>query len=99
MDVEARRELTVLDAVSRDQHITQRYLAAHLGIALCRALGIDKRHNAHDLLSDDFFITQPHAETPIAIIKRPRIGVDYAGRWAKRHLRFYIKGNPHVSRP
>lgn len=34
MDVEARRELTVLDAVSRDQHITQRYLAAHLGIAL-----------------------------------------------------------------
>ena len=34
MDVEARRELTVLDAVSRDQHITQRNLAAHLGIAL-----------------------------------------------------------------
>src|SRR5476649_1727560 len=34
MDVEARRELTVLDAVSRDQHITQRHLAAHLGIAL-----------------------------------------------------------------
>jgi len=34
MDVEARRELTVLDAVSRDQRITQRHLAAHLGIAL-----------------------------------------------------------------
>jgi DNA-binding MarR family transcriptional regulator len=34
MDVEARRELTVLDAVARDQHITQRHLAAHLGIAL-----------------------------------------------------------------
>lgn len=34
MDVEARRELTVLDAVSRNQHITQRSLAAKLGIAL-----------------------------------------------------------------
>ena len=34
MDVEARRELTVLDAVARDQHITQRSLSAQLGIAL-----------------------------------------------------------------
>jgi DNA-binding MarR family transcriptional regulator len=34
MDVESRRELTVLDAVARDQHITQRSLAAKLGIAL-----------------------------------------------------------------
>ena len=34
MDVEARRELTVLEAVERDQHITQRNLAATLGIAL-----------------------------------------------------------------
>src|ERR1700730_17365399 len=34
MDVEARRELTVLDAVARDKHITQRSLAATLGIAL-----------------------------------------------------------------
>ncbi|MBI3493684.1 MAG: winged helix-turn-helix transcriptional regulator [Acidobacteria bacterium] len=34
MDVEARRELTVLDAVARDQHITQRNLSAKLGIAL-----------------------------------------------------------------
>ncbi len=34
LDVEARRELTVLEAVERDQHITQRNLAATLGIAL-----------------------------------------------------------------
>lgn len=32
--VAARRELTVLDAIERDQHITQRSLAAKLGIAL-----------------------------------------------------------------
>src|ERR1700687_3005410 len=34
MDVEARRELTVLEAVAGDQHITQRNLAVRLGIAL-----------------------------------------------------------------
>jgi len=34
MNLEARRQLTVLDAVEHDQHITQRNLSAKLGIAL-----------------------------------------------------------------
>ena len=34
MNLEARRQLTVLDEVARDQHITQRNLSAKLGIAL-----------------------------------------------------------------
>jgi DNA-3-methyladenine glycosylase len=29
----------------------------------------------------------------------PRIGVDYAGDWAKRPLRFFVRGDPNVSRP
>ena len=66
---------------------------------LCRALHIDRRLNAHDLLSDDFYIAAPPKAGPFAIVKRPRVGVDYARHWAKRHLRFYIKGNPFVSRP
>jgi DNA-3-methyladenine glycosylase len=65
---------------------------------LCRAMHIDKSRNAHDLLSDDLYIAEPTRAEPLVIIKRPRIGVDYAGRWAKRHLRFYIQGNPFVSR-
>jgi DNA-3-methyladenine glycosylase len=60
---------------------------------------VDKRLNAHDLLSDDFYIAAPPKAETFAITKKPRIGVDYAGHWAKRHLRFYIKGNPFVSRP
>jgi DNA-3-methyladenine glycosylase len=75
---------------------------------LCRAMHIDRRLNAHDLLSDDFYITKPKkrsvrqassraTEATFAIVKSPRIGVDYARHWAKRHLRFYIKGNPFVS--
>ncbi len=65
---------------------------------LCRAMHIDRRLNAHDLLSDDFFITAPPKAEAFVIVKRPRVGVDYARHWAKRHLRFYIEGNPFVSR-
>ena len=66
---------------------------------LCKAMAIDKRLNGHDLLSDDFYIASDGSRRRIAIVKRPRIGVDYAGHWAKRLLRFYIAGNPYVSRP
>jgi len=65
---------------------------------LCRAMDIDKRLNAHDLLSEDFYIAAPLKSDSFTIVKRPRVGVDYARHWAKRHLRFYIKGNPFVSR-
>ena len=66
---------------------------------LCRAMQIDRRLNAHDLLSKDFFIAEPDVPEKISIVKRPRIGVDYAGSWARRRLRFYLKGSPFVSRP
>ena len=65
---------------------------------LCRALGIDKRLNGHDLLSDDLYIAAPSKAEEFKIVKGPRIGVDYAKHWAKRHLRFYIKGSACVSR-
>ena len=66
---------------------------------LCKAMDIDKRLNGHDLLSDEFHLAAPAGEEAIRIVKRPRIGVDYAGHWARRLLRFYIRGNPYVSRP
>ena len=66
---------------------------------LCRAMGINRELNAHDLLSGDFFIAAADAPESLAIVKRPRIGVDYAKHWARRHLRFYLRGNPFVSRP
>jgi len=65
---------------------------------LCKAMGIDKRLNGHDLLSTDFYVVDDGGAERISIVKRPRIGVDYAGHWAKRLLRFYIRGNPFVSR-
>jgi len=66
---------------------------------LCRAMGIDRTLNGHDLTSDDFFVADDGSRRRIAIVKRPRIGVEYAGHWARRLLRFYIAGNEFVSRP
>lgn len=65
---------------------------------LCKALGVDRRLDGADLLGDSLFITE--GETgEFRIVKRPRIGVEYAGTWARRLLRFYIRGSDHVSRP
>ena len=66
---------------------------------LCKAMGIDRRVNGHDLTSDDFYLADPGDDKPVRIVKRARIGVDYAGHWARRLLRFYIRGNPFVSKP
>ena len=66
---------------------------------LCRAMGITKALNAHDLRSSQFYVTARSEDETPRIVKRRRIGVDYAGTWARRHLRFYIKDNPFVSRP
>ena len=64
---------------------------------LCRAMNIDRRLNGHDLLSDDFYVANPADVEIFKTVKGPRIGVDYAKHWARRHLRFYIKGNLCVS--
>jgi DNA-3-methyladenine glycosylase len=95
-EAEGKASAVLLRAIEPVRNIKARTQGPGL---LCRALEIDKRLNEHDLLSDDFFITAPEAVSPFRVVKRPRIGVDYAGHWARRHLRFYIKGNPFVSRP
>ncbi len=67
---------------------------------LCRALAIDRTQNRHDLVSPDLNFSAPADEenAPFTIIARPRVGVDYAGEWAHKPLRFYIEGNPYISK-
>ena len=65
---------------------------------LCKAMQIDRSLYGHDLLKGDFYLAQPPQEAAISIVARPRIGVDYAGEWAARPLRFYIEGNGWVSK-
>jgi DNA-3-methyladenine glycosylase len=92
---EGHASAVLLRAVEPVQNVEGRTQGPGL---LCRAMNIDKRLNAHDLLSDDFYIAAQSNAEPSAIVKRPRIGVEYAKHWARRHLRFYFKGNRFVSR-
>ena len=65
---------------------------------LCRALGIDRRLNGTDLRGDELWIEEPPRGTPRPRITRAtRIGVDYAGDWARRPWRFYDRDSPFVS--
>lgn len=68
---------------------------------LCRALGIDRRLDGCDLLGDALYIAAPEEhDMPQAqeITETSRVGVAYAGEWAQRKLRFYLAGNPFISR-
>jgi len=68
---------------------------------LCRVLKIDKKFNCTSavaknskLYCEDRGIKIPRKK----IVKVKRIGVDYAGEWKDKLLRFYIKGNRFVSK-
>ena len=64
---------------------------------LTRAFGIDRSQDGLDLrVSRELFIERRGGRATIT--RTPRIGVDYAGAWAKRRLRFLIRGNDHLSR-
>lgn len=63
---------------------------------LCSALGVTRADNGRDLtLPGDIVLVDTGEAPPAAVSKR--IGVGYAGRWADRLLRFYVRGNPYVS--
>jgi DNA-3-methyladenine glycosylase len=65
---------------------------------LCIALGIDRRLDRADLLGERVWLEPGHAIPASAVACGPRIGIDYAGEWAKMPWRFWVRGNPHVSR-
>jgi len=68
---------------------------------LCRALGIDRSHDGLDLLGSEIFIARPAhpSERPVRLGAGPRIGVDYAGIWAKKPWRFVDRSSSFISRP
>lgn len=65
---------------------------------LCKAMNIDLRLNNTDLCENSLYIAQSSEHQAFDIIATPRIGVAYAKDWADKPLRFYIAGNPFVSR-
>ncbi|NNM84807.1 MAG: DNA-3-methyladenine glycosylase [Phycisphaerales bacterium] len=54
---------------------------------LARELMLNRQHNGLSLASDELFLQRDAAHRP-KVRRTPRIGVDYAGHWARRLLRF-----------
>jgi DNA-3-methyladenine glycosylase len=65
---------------------------------LCIALGIDRRLDGADLLGDRIWLEAGRRVSPAAIAAGPRVGIDYAEDWVARPWRFWLRGNPFVSR-
>ncbi len=65
---------------------------------VCAGLGIELRHKGLDLTTEGTLYVADDGEKP-RIGASSRIGVDYAGTWSKRRLRFFIRGNAAVSGP
>jgi DNA-3-methyladenine glycosylase len=62
---------------------------------LCKTLGISRKHNGMSLQGDTVWLEK--GSRPRRIITTTRIGVDYAGEWATKPLRFYDARSEHVS--
>ena len=67
---------------------------------LCRAMNIDRRLNGIDLRGDVLWLARPAAPArAVRIGRSARIGVDYAGEWARRPWRFFDRNSACVSHP
>lgn len=89
-----------LDAMRRRRPAARRdsHLASGPG-KLCRALAITRALNGADLKGRELWIVRGGLRPGERVAHGPRIGVGYAGLDAARPLRFWIEGDPHVSKP
>jgi DNA-3-methyladenine glycosylase len=64
---------------------------------LTRAFGVTLAENGVDLLESSFFYLED-GKIPREIVESSRIGVGYSGEYKDKPWRFYVKGNPFVSK-
>ena len=65
---------------------------------LCMALDIDRTLTGRDMTEGDFVILDGSDIPEERIGTSPRIGVDYAGEYRDKPWRFFVRGEPCVSR-
>jgi len=66
---------------------------------LTRVLGVSLAHNRADLLDASLTLVAGRKIARRLVARGPRIGVDYAGAWAAKPYRFWVRGHPGVSVP
>jgi DNA-3-methyladenine glycosylase len=66
--------------------------------ALAKALGLSKKHNGTSLQSDVIWVEDTPALSAEHIVETSRVGLNIQGVYRDIPWRFYIKGNPFISR-
>jgi DNA-3-methyladenine glycosylase len=64
---------------------------------LTRALGIGRAENGADLTTSSLYILDGPPPKRGSVRRGPRVGVEYAGSWARRPFRFWVEGSHGVS--
>ncbi len=65
---------------------------------LTRAFSIDRGLDGASLLGDDLWLESGDPVSGRTVRRTPRIGVEYAGDWARKPYRFLVAGHPAVTR-
>lgn len=65
---------------------------------LSKAMGITRELNGIMLNKEKLLIDEKNSVLPQKICASPRIGIPNKGKWTGEPLRFYVEGNPYVSR-
>ena len=65
---------------------------------LCIAFGIDRSLNGADLSEDQIWVEDHRSFELSEVSVGKRIGIDYAGEDAENPWRFWLTGNPYVSK-
>jgi len=89
--VTRRGEAVLIRAAEPIENVWERTSGPGL---LCRAMGITRKDDGKSLLQCEISIVDD-GYRPTSIASSPRIGVT---KWRYRHLRFFIKDNPFVSK-
>lgn len=64
---------------------------------LCQAFAIDRSLNGADVCGKALYLEDRGEPTP-KFDAKPRIGVDYAGKWKDKRLRFVVRDSKFVSK-
>ena len=65
---------------------------------LTKALGITREIDGAMINKGSLLINEEESILPKSIITSSRIGIPNKGEWTDKPLRFYVEGNPYVSR-
>ena len=65
---------------------------------LCIAMAIDRDLNGEDLLGERIWVEEHRNYSDDEIASGPRVGIGYAEEFVEMPWRFWVKGNPFVSK-